>query len=113
MRPWEDHTGTSVNADSQRNRSHERRTFLAAGLLGLAGGLLSLATAAGDAKPNTPSSPAMKIKGLNPHDAPAADVGNTPGILAEGPREYNADMETQFRLLASAATRRAHFSAGG
>jgi 2-iminobutanoate/2-iminopropanoate deaminase len=49
----------------------------------------------------------VKIKGLNPPDAPAADVGYTPGILAEGrrlvfisgqgPRDYKADLETQFR----------------
>lgn len=49
----------------------------------------------------------MKLTGLNPPDAPAADVGYTPGILAEGqrlvfisgqgPRDYKADMETQFR----------------
>ena len=49
----------------------------------------------------------MKLKGLNPPDAPAADVGYTPDILAEGqrlvfvsgqgPKDYNADMETQFR----------------
>jgi enamine deaminase RidA (YjgF/YER057c/UK114 family) len=96
-----------MKADPQSKRSHDRRKFLAAGLLGLAGGLSSLANAAGDTKPKTSPSTAMKIKGLNPPDAPAADVGYTPGILAEGqrlvfisgqgPRDYNADMETQFR----------------
>ena len=49
----------------------------------------------------------MKLTGLHPEGAPAADVGYTPGILAEGqrlvfisgqgPRDYHADMETQFR----------------
>jgi len=50
---------------------------------------------------------AMKITALQPADAPAADVGYSPGILAEGqrmvfvsgqgPRDLKADMETQFR----------------
>jgi enamine deaminase RidA (YjgF/YER057c/UK114 family) len=93
--------------DSQRNNSQDRRKFLAAGLLGLAAGIPSIATDAEDAKANPSPSPPAKIKGLNPPDAPAADVGYTPGILAEGqrlvfisgqgPRDYNADMETQFR----------------
>ena len=49
----------------------------------------------------------MRITGLNPPSAPAADVGYTPGILAEGGRfvfvsgqgaaDLTADMETQFR----------------
>ena len=49
----------------------------------------------------------MKIKGLNPPDATEDDAGYTPGILAEGkrlvfisgqgPRDFGADMETQFR----------------
>ncbi|PYJ05902.1 MAG: hypothetical protein DME25_07600 [Verrucomicrobia bacterium] len=48
-----------------------------------------------------------RLTGLSPADAPAADVGYTPGILAEGrklifvsgqgPRELQADMETQIR----------------
>ncbi len=73
----------------------------------MASGLPSIAVAAGAARPVTINSSTMKIKGLNPPDAPAADVGYTPGILAEGqrlvfisgqgPRDYNADMETQFR----------------
>ena len=82
--------------------SSRRRKFLAASLLGLAGGLPSVVKAAEGAKTS-----AAKIKGINPPDAPAADVGYTPGILAEGqrllfisgqgPRDFNADMETQFR----------------
>ena len=49
----------------------------------------------------------MKRKGLYPKDAPSADVGYLPGILAEGnrlilvsgqgPRDLKADMETQMR----------------
>ncbi len=89
------------------NRSHGRRKFLAAGLLGLAAGIPVAAKAAEDSKASAAHSLPAKIKGLNPPDAPAADVGYTPGILAEGqrlvfisgqgPRDYNADMETQFR----------------
>jgi len=49
----------------------------------------------------------FKIQAVNPPDAPSADVGYTPGILAEGQRmlfisgqgpiDYKAPMETQFR----------------
>jgi len=88
-------------------RSHARRKFLATGLLGIAAGIPIIAKAAEDSKANTLRSQPAKIKGLNPPDAPAADVGYTPGILTEGqrlvfisgqgPRDYNADMETQFR----------------
>jgi enamine deaminase RidA (YjgF/YER057c/UK114 family) len=90
-----------------RPHPHARRKFLTAGLLGLAAGIPSIANAAGDAKPTPSPAPGMKIQGLNPPDAPAADVGYTPGILAkgqrlvfvsgQGPRDYDADMETQFR----------------
>ena len=54
-----------------------------------------------------PVAKGMKITALQPPDAPAADVGYSPGILAEGqrmvfvsgqgPRDLQADMETQFR----------------
>jgi enamine deaminase RidA (YjgF/YER057c/UK114 family) len=90
-----------------RKRSPDRRRFLAASLLGLAAGIPGIAKAAEDSKANPSPLQSFKIKGLNPPDAPAADVGYTPGILAEGqrlvfisgqgPRDYNADMETQFR----------------
>lgn len=90
-----------------RDRSHDRRKFLAAGLLGLAAGIPAIAKAAADSKANPSRSQSARIKGLNPPDAPAADAGYTPGILAEGqrlvfisgqgPSDYNADMETQFR----------------
>ena len=91
----------TMKTKTQRPRSR-RREFLAAGLLGLAGGVPSIMKAAEGAK-----LPVGKIRGINPPDAPAADVGYTPGILAEGqrlvfvsgqgPRDFNADMETQFR----------------
>ena len=87
--------------------SQDRRTFFATTLIGLASGLPSFAVATDAARPVTSNSQNMKTKGLNPPDAPAADVGYTPGILVEGqlvvfisgqgPRDYNADMETQFR----------------
>ena len=90
-----------MKSKTHRARSR-RRKFLAAGLLGLAGGLPTVLNAAESA-----TAPARKIKGLNPPDAPAADVGYTPGILVEGQRlvfvsgqgpiDYKADMETQFR----------------
>ncbi len=87
--------------------SRGRRAFLNAALLCLAGSMPSIAGAADAPNPASTSSRSVKIEGLNPPDAPAADVGYTPGILAEGqrlvfisgqgPRDYNADMETQFR----------------
>lgn len=87
------------------NSSHDRRSFLTAALLGMATGLPTSAPAAGEPGTNAPRN--AMIKGLNPADAPAADVGYTPGILAQGqrlvfvsgqgPRDYQADMETQFR----------------
>lgn len=90
-----------------RKSSHNRRTFLAASLVGLAGGIPAVTLAAETIRPIPTHKRTMKIKGLNPPDAPADDVGYTPGILAEGerlvfisgqgPRDFNADMETQFR----------------
>ncbi len=91
---------------SPPKRAHNRRKFLTAGLLGLAAPIPSIAEAA-NSKANTSRTQASKIKGLNPPEAPAADAGYTPGILAEGrrllfisgqgPRDYGADSETQFR----------------
>src|SRR5690242_15566834 len=85
--------------------SPHRRGFLGGTLLGLAGGVLAglpMSSAPG-AEPKTKT----KLTGLYPADAPAADSGYTPGILAEqhrlifvsgqGPRDLNADMETQIR----------------
>lgn len=91
-----------------RKQSQGRREFLVAGLLGLAAGIPAIAKSAEVPKATVVrTQTTVKIKGLNPPDAPAADVGYTPGILAEGqrlvfvsgqgPRDYGADMETQFR----------------
>lgn len=87
--------------------TRNRRAFIATTLLGAAGSVPAIAGAADEAKPTASGARTATIKGLNPPDAPAADVGYTPGILAEGqrlvfisgqgPRDYNADMETQFR----------------
>jgi len=92
-----------MKTKTSRTHSPNRRKFISAGLIGLAGGLPSIAKAAEGAKTESKS----KIQGINPPDAPSADVGYTPGILAEGqrlvfisgqgPRDYNANMETQFR----------------
>src|SRR5881396_3277973 len=96
-----------MKSKSPLHRSQARRKFLAAGLLGLAAGIPTIAKAAESSKPTSSSGKRAKLSGLNPPDAPAADVGYTPGILAEGqrlvfisgqgPRDYHADMETQFR----------------
>jgi len=92
-----------MKTKTSRTHSPNRRKFISAGLIGLAGGLPSTAKAAEGAKTKSKS----KIQGINPPDAPSADVGYTPGILAEGqrlvfisgqgPRDFNANMETQFR----------------
>jgi len=81
-----------------------RRAFLAVALGGVTGGSLVSAAAA---TPRDAATAAARLQGLYPGDAPAADVGYSPGILAEGqrlvfvsgqgPRDLNADMETQMR----------------
>lgn len=85
-----------------------RRDFISGALVGMAGG--SLAAAVPNAVGATPGSrrkSKARLQGLHPEGAPAADVGYTPGILAEGqrlvfisgqgPRDLDADMETQLR----------------
>jgi enamine deaminase RidA (YjgF/YER057c/UK114 family) len=89
-----------------KKQSRDRRAFLTATLLGVSAGIPAVAKAADQPELSAPGSK-FKIRGLNPPDAPAADVGYTPGILAEGqhllfisgqgPRDYDANMETQFR----------------
>jgi enamine deaminase RidA (YjgF/YER057c/UK114 family) len=86
-----------------------RRHFLGGALVGLAAGSFVGLPSASAQAPEAKSVPKSntKLKGLHPEGAPAADVGYTPGILAEGrklvfvsgqgPRDLNADMETQIR----------------
>jgi enamine deaminase RidA (YjgF/YER057c/UK114 family) len=84
----------------------DRRSFLAVTLVGL-GAVAPLSASSAELLKSSPAVSPAKIRGLNPPDAPAADVGYTPGILAEGqrvvfisgqgPRDYNAPMEEQFR----------------
>ena len=89
----------------ETKRDTNRRAFLSGTVLGLATGSLAglpLTRARGaetEAKP--------RLTGLAPADVPAADIGYTPGILAEGrklvfvsgqgPRDLDADMEKQMR----------------
>lgn len=82
-----------------------RRECLAAAMLGLAVGL-PRSFAQTQTQALNASSP-MKITPLHPPDAPAADVGYTPGLLVDGqrlilisgqgPKDLQANMETQFR----------------
>lgn len=81
-----------------------RREFLGGTLAGLAGGSLLVPTLAGAADNDQL---AAKHTGLHPDGAPTADVGYSPGIVAEGrrivfvsgqgPEDVHADMETQMR----------------
>lgn len=82
-----------------------RRIFLRRALVGVAGGSLTVLPVASAASTGPISK--NKLTGLYPADAPSDDVGYTPGILADcrklivvsgqGPRDINADMETQMR----------------
>lgn len=86
----------------QEFNDNERRAFMTGTIAGLAGGAMALTAA--------PAIAAEKVKltGIDPDGAPAADSGYTPGIKAEGgqtvifvsgqgPEDYDADMETQMR----------------
>ena len=90
--------------DHQPTPDPVRREFLSGALAGLATGALatnSLTAAEAD------DQPVGRHKGLHPDGAPAADVGYSPGILADGrrmifvsgqgPEDVRADMETQMR----------------
>jgi enamine deaminase RidA (YjgF/YER057c/UK114 family) len=82
---------------------HARRDILRSATLAAAGGLLfdQIATAT-EAAPK-----GVERKGLHPEGAPAADVGYSPALTArgqgllfisgQGPKDRNADMETQIR----------------
>jgi len=83
---------------------NERRRFVTGTIAGLAGGALAALSAE--------NGQAAEVKeatrvGLDPSAAPSADSGYTPGIMAtgstvvfvsgQGPKDYDADMETQMR----------------
>ncbi len=86
-------------------KNTNRRKFLGGALLGVAGGSLAVLPATSAAGADSETKP--KLTGLSPADAPAADIGYTPGILAEGrklifvsgqgPRDLDAEMEIQIR----------------
>ncbi len=91
---------------NQCNKKTVRRDFLGSAVLGVAaGGVLGLSAASSKADDGDVKT--SKIIGLTPKGAPAADSGYTPGILAlgtrlvytsgQGPKDYDADMETQMR----------------
>jgi enamine deaminase RidA (YjgF/YER057c/UK114 family) len=81
---------------------HVRRDLLRGAMLAAAGGVLVAQTA--DAAPAPDSS---LRQAFHPEGAPAADVGYSPAILAQGqklllisgqgPKDYDVDMETQIR----------------
>jgi 2-iminobutanoate/2-iminopropanoate deaminase len=89
------HTGT--------HRNLARRDLLRGATFAAAGGLLFDQIAKADERPATN----VKRQALHAEGAPAADVGYSPAILAEGkklllisgqgPKDHNADMETQIR----------------
>ena len=93
-------------SSSSSKAARDRRAFLTTALLGVSAGIPAVAKAADPAEPSASGSK-FRIHGINPPDAPAADVGYTPAILAEGqrmlfisgqgPRDYDVNMETQFR----------------
>lgn len=86
---------------SQHDDSSARRQFLGGAIAGIAAGTL----AAGNTE--AAESTGAKRTGLYPEGAAAADVGYSPGIVAEGKRvifvsgqgsdDVKADMETQMR----------------
>ena len=87
---------------TQDSSPQERRAFMTGTIAGIAGGAAMLGASSIAAASN------VKLTGLDPDAAPAADSGYTPGIKAEGgqtvifvsgqgPEDYNADMETQMR----------------
>lgn len=84
--------------------SGDRRGFLGLALLGAAGGgVAALPVPAVAGEEPAPARP----RGLFPEGAPAAATGYSPGIAAggrrvvfvsgQGPKDYQADMETQIR----------------
>ena len=90
----------------KRSTKFPRRALLKTTLAGLASGSLA-ATSAVAASAEAKAKQNSKRRGVFPPDAPAADVGYSPGIAAEGqrvicvsgqgPRDLSANMETQMR----------------
>ena len=92
-----------MNNEPESGKNLARRDLLRTATLAAAGGLLGTQIAgAEDAAPATASRQALHTEG-----APAADIGYSPAILAEGkkvlmvsgqgPKDKTADMETQIR----------------
>jgi enamine deaminase RidA (YjgF/YER057c/UK114 family) len=93
-----------LNDSNGQPASVERRLFLGAAALGLAGGAVAgFQPGEAFAQNQQPAS----LKGLSPADAAAVAKGYSPGILAtgsrvifvsgQGPADYKADLETQIR----------------
>ena len=88
---------------SGTNGNLARRDLLRTATLAAAGGLLFDQIAKADDAPTG----SVKRQALHPEGAPAADIGYSPAILAEGkkllmisgqgPKDQKADMETQIR----------------
>lgn len=98
----EDHPAKQTQSDDV----NPRRQFLSGAVWGLAGGsLAALSTQAAQADEANAKRP--KLTGLYPGGAPTAAAGYSPGILAEGqrlvfisgqgPKDLDADMDTQIR----------------
>jgi len=89
----------------QPRRADDRRSFMGLALLGASGP--SLAPLTPGAMAGEDEKPAGRLQGLYPEGAPAAALGYSPGIRAEGrrvifvsgqgPKDLKADMETQIR----------------
>ena len=84
---------------------NDRRDFLSVAILGATGG--TLAGLGEGAAVAAEEEPRARMRGLFPEGAPAAASGYSPGIAAEGrrvvfvsgqgPKDLEADRETQFR----------------
>jgi 2-iminobutanoate/2-iminopropanoate deaminase len=92
-----------MSPQSKTEPTADRRVFVSGAVMGAAAGLmLSSGVGIAQAQEENPHR-----KALRPEGAPAADVGYSPAILAEGrkllfisgqgPEDIHADMETQIR----------------